>query len=183
MGAFLIPAIMAGAGLAGNIFGMSKSAKLQKERQAMLDKQRDTFTGLFNKEYYGDPLQDSGTQAMLTMLQDQMKENLGTINSNAARTGATTEAVTAQKAAGQKSYGNVIKNLIISNNQRKQGELNNHWNRMMGLDQQSGNMLSEQQGSISNATGGINDALGMAMMMASMFGGQGGGAIQEGGFK
>ena len=165
---FILPAIMGAASLAGNIYGMSKSAKLQKERQAMIDKQKDTFTGIFNKSYYQDPLQEDSTQAMLTMLQEKMQENLKGINTNAARLGSTTEAVTAQKAAGQKSYGNVIKNLIVSNNQRKQNELNNYWNRIMTLNNQSGNLLSEQQGSISNAT---TDALSMAMMMSSMYGG------------
>lgn len=180
---FILPAIMGAASLAGNIYGMSKSAKLQKERQAMIDKQKDTFTGIFNKSYYQDPLQEDSTQAMLTMLQEKMQENLKGINTNAARLGSTTEAVTAQKAAGQKSYGNVIKNLIVSNNQRKQNELNNYWNRIMTLNNQSGNLLSEQQGSISNAT---TDALSMAMMMSSMYGGGQGnkkGVIQEGGFR
>lgn len=103
--------IGAGLGLAGSIFGGIKARKAAKKQAAAIEDARRKNDAWYNKEYYQDYSQRSDSQAAMRNVRDFMKRSNQNVAATAAVTGATPEAIAAQKESANKVVSDTAANI------------------------------------------------------------------------
>lgn len=105
--------------LAGGVGSMIGSAKLNKQRQTNLNREKAESDAWFNKQYYTDELSRSENQSMLRTLTEKLKNQNKQNQATAAITGATPEMVLAQQNNSNKAYADVVNRMAGLASQRK----------------------------------------------------------------
>ncbi|MBS9767744.1 MAG: hypothetical protein KGV44_09435 [Flavobacteriaceae bacterium] len=165
-------AIMAGASLAGGIFGGIKSAEARRKQKRLLEQRKRDIDNTFNREYYQDFLEREQSKSFLSRLREQMKDANKIADNSAVVTGATNEAKIAKKSALQKNYANAVNQLAGMATAHKDRTLNWYENAKNGIYGQRQGMLDRSAQQWSNF---MNNAIGASASFAGMAGGGAGG--------
>ena len=160
-------AITGGLGLLGGLFGGIKAGKQRKKAQRALNEEKTYNENLFNKEYYSDPLERSDSAALLRNLREGLKERSKSSAATAAITGATPEAVLADKEAGNKTISDTMSNLGAMNAQYKDNVMNRYLNQRQNLYNQQQQINGQNAQSWTNF---MQNGLGAAINSAGSIG-------------
>lgn len=160
-------AIAGGLGLASGLFGGIKAAKQRKKAQRALNEEKTYNENLFNREYYSDPLERSDSAALLRNLREGLKERSKRTTATAAITGATPEAIVAEKEASNKTISDTMSNLGAMNAQYKDNVMNRYLNQRQNLYNQQQQINGQNTQSWTNM---MQNGLGTAINSAGSIG-------------
>ena len=164
----MIGSIIGGAmKLGGSIFGGIKASREAKKQQKMLDAQKAENQAWYNRRYNEDGTQRADAQRLLTNTQDLLRRQTKAAQGANAVTGASTEAVAAQKAANNQALAETTSTIAAASDARKdnieqQYQTNNNAlaDKQMQISRQKQNAITQAvQGVAGTADniGGIND--------------------------
>lgn len=134
------------ASLAASAYGASQSAKQQLEIDRQISRRRTELESWLAKEE-GTSFFDttSGKSAVKLLLENMRKENEA-LQGSAATTGASTEAVTAQKERFMENYSNAIAKMLGYDTERKEAARRDYMGMKTGVeDLELQNIASKQQ--------------------------------------
>lgn len=138
-------------GLGAALFGGIKSgkerrkaAKMLKQAQEDVEREKAFNDTLFTKEYYQDFLQRSENQAALKLLRDRLKKQNESAAQMAVVTGATPEATAKQKEISNEAYGNVVSSIAGNSSSVKDNVMNRYLNYRQGLNSQKLGLYGQQ---------------------------------------
>ena len=164
----MIGSIIGGAmKLGGSIFGGIKASREAKKQQKMLDAQKAENQAWYNRRYNEDGTQRADAQRLLTNTQDLLRRQTKAAQGANAVTGASTEAVAAQKAANNQALAETTSTIAAASDARKdnieqqyQTTNNALADKQMQISRQKQNAITQAvQGVAGTADniGGIND--------------------------
>ena len=175
----MIGAILGGvAGLGNMIAGGIGSAKANKERARLMSEERTRIQNQYDKDYYVDYMNRSDIQSLVKKLQDQSKKRLDNAEATAVVTGATPEAIVAQKQAESEALGQSMSQIAGYSDQWKQqvaDRYNQQMSNLMGMQLQENsqksasyaNMVSNGASGIAGAVSGLDGLLDKSSSKAS----------------
>ncbi len=153
--------------LGGSIFGGIKASREAKKQQKMLDAQKAENQAWYNRRYNEDGTQRADAQRLLTNTQDLLRRQTMAAQGANAVTGASTEAVAAQKAASNQALANATSTIAAASDARKdnieqQYQTNNNAleDKQMQISRQKQNAITQAVQGVAGAAdsiGGIND--------------------------
>lgn len=164
----MIGSIIGGAmKLGGSIFGGIKASREAKKQQKMLDAQKAENQAWYNRRYNEDGTQRADAQRLLTNTQDLLRRQTMAAQGANAVTGASTEAVAAQKAANNQALATATSTIAAASDARKdnieqQYQANNNAlaNKQLQVSQQKQNAITQAVQGVAGAAdsiGGISD--------------------------
>ena len=154
-------AISAGAGLLGGLIGGIKAGKQRKKALRALNEEKKYNEDLFNREYSADPLERSDNAAMLRSLREGLKARTAQSAATAAVTGATPEAMLAEKESANNAIANVMSNMGAMNQQYKDNVMNRYLNQRNNLSRQQQQIYGQSaEGWTNYMQNSLNSALG-----------------------
>ena len=164
----MIGSIIGGAmKLGGSIFGGIKASREAKKQQKMLDAQKAENQAWYNRRYNEDGTQRADAQRLLTNTQDLLRRQTMAAQGANAVTGASTEAVAAQKAANNQALAEATSTIAAASDARKdnieqQYQANNNAlaDKQMQISRQKQNAITQAVQGVAGAAdsiGGIND--------------------------
>lgn len=164
----MIGSIIGGAmKLGGSIFGGIKASREAKKQQKMLDAQKAENQAWYNRRYNEDGTQRADAQRLLTNTQDLLRRQTMAAQGANAVTGASTEAVAAQKAANNQALAEATSTIAAASDARKdnieqQYQTNNNAlaDKQMQISRQKQNAITQAVQGVAGAAdsiGGIND--------------------------
>lgn len=164
----MIGSIIGGAmKLGGSIFGGIKASREAKKQQKMLDAQKSENQAWYNRRYNEDGTQRADAQRLLTNTQDLLRRQTKAAQGANAVTGASTEAVAAQKAANNQALAEATSTIAAASDARKdnieqQYQTNNNAlaDKQMQISRQKQNAITQAVQGVAGAAdsiGGIND--------------------------
>ena len=164
----MIGSIIGGAiKLGGSIFGGIKASREAKKQQKMLDAQKAENQAWYNRRYNEDGTQRADAQRLLTNTQDLLRRQTMAAQGANAVTGASTEAVAAQKAANNQALASATSTIAAASDARKdnieqQYQTNNNAlaDKQMQISRQKQNAITQAVQGVAGAAdsiGGIND--------------------------
>lgn len=131
------------AGIAGQIFGASKSAKANREMAHMLAAEDAENEAFFNNSVNRTFLDTNAAKGVLERVRKQYEDANQVADNKGVVTGATPEAVIAQKTANNEALNDVVSQIAENatayqdtKEQQYRTEKNNIFNQEMGLQQQ-----------------------------------------------
>ena len=155
--------IGAGLGLASSIFGGIKSAQAAKRQQKLIDDARDRNEIFFNKEYYQDYMDRSDTQAAMKRVRDYMKKSNERTENAAVVSGATPEAVVAQKEANADVISDTASAIQANADAHKDRALERYQSQESALDNAEINQEQMTEAGMANlASQGLQTAISSA---------------------
>ena len=153
--------------LGGSIFGGIKASREAKKQQKMLDAQKAENQAWYNRRYNEDGTQRADAQRLLTNTQDLLRRQTMAAQGANAVTGASTEAVAAQKAANNQALAEATSTIAAASDARKdnieqQYQANNNAlaDKQMQISRQKQNAITQAVQGVAGAAdsiGGIND--------------------------
>ena len=164
----MIGSIIGGAmKLGGSIFGGIKASREAKKQQKMLDAQKAENQAWYNRRYNEDGTQRADAQRLLTNTQDLLRRQTMAAQGANAVTGASTEAVAAQKAANNQALASATSTIAAASDARKdnieqqyQANVDAINAKKMAASQQKQNAITQAVQGVAGAAdsiGGIND--------------------------
>ena len=164
----MIGSIIGGAmKLGGSIFGGIKASREAKKQQKMLDAQKAENQAWYNRRFNEDGTQRADAQRLLTNTQDLLRRQTMAAQGANAVTGASTEAVAAQKAANNQALASATSTIAAASDARKdnieqQYQTNNNAlaDKQMQISRQKQNAITQAVQGVAGAAdsiGGIND--------------------------
>ena len=164
----MIGSIIGGAmKLGGSIFGGIKASREAKKQQKMLDAQKAENQAWYNRRYNEDGTQRADAQRLLTNTQDLLRRQTKAAQGANAVTGASTEAVAAQKAANNQALAEATSTIAAASDARKdnieqQYQTNNNAleDKQMQISRQKQNAITQAVQGVAgtaDSIGGIND--------------------------
>ena len=155
--------------LGGSIFGGIKASREAKKQQKMLDAQKAENQAWYNRRYNENGTQRADAQRLLTNTQDLLRRQTKAAQGANAVTGASTEAVAAQKAANNQALAEATSTIAAASDARKdnieqQYQTNNNAlaDKQMQISRQKQNAITQAVQGVAGAAdsiGGINDRL------------------------
>lgn len=166
----MIGSIIGGAmKLGGSIFGGIKASREAKKQQKMLDAQKAENQAWYNRRYNEDGTQRADAQRLLTNTQDLLRRQTKAAQGANAVTGASTEAVAAQKAANNQALASATSTIAAASDARKDNieqlyQTNNNAlaDKQMQISRQKQNAITQAVQGVAgtaDSIGGINDKL------------------------
>ena len=153
--------------LGGSIFGGIKASREAKKQQRMLDAQKAENQAWYNRRYNEDGTQRADAQRLLTNTQDLLRRQTKAAQGANAVTGASTEAVAAQKAANNQALAEATSTIAAASDARKdnieqqyQAKNNALEDKQMQISRQKQNAITQAVQGVAGAAdsiGGIND--------------------------
>jgi len=154
---------LAGVGLVSSLIGQQQAAKRMREGNQLVDKQIADLTSWKEMETDRPYLESNVGRNIMTKATDQFRKQAQQAQSAAAITGASDEAVIAQKAAAGENLAGVASNVAAQGavredqiNQQYRSNLSNLLQQKLGLIQgqaQSGANLATSAGSFLQSIG------------------------------
>jgi hypothetical protein len=154
---------LAGAGLLANFIGQQQAAKRMREGNQLVNKQIADLTAWKELETDRPYLESNVGRNIMTKATEQFRKQAQQAQSTAAVTGASDEAVIAQKAAAGENLAGVASNVAAQGavredqiNQQYRSNLSNLLAQKLGLIQgqaQSGANLASSAGSFLSSLG------------------------------
>lgn len=149
----------AASGLAKGIIGGIKAAKARRQQAKIINNAKQRNEAQFTNDYYGDYMERSDAQAVMKRVRDTMRNNNKVTTASAAVTGATPEAVAAQKAAANQTVADAASNLQANADAYKTNAKNTYVAQNNALDQaQLQQAATTEQGYSNMAASGISSA-------------------------
>lgn len=166
----MIGSIIGGAmKLGGSIFGGIKASREAKKQQKMLDAQKAENQAWYTRRYNEDGTQRADAQRLLTNTQDLLRRQTKAAQGANAVTGASTEAVAAQKAANNQALASATSTIAAASDARKDNieqlyQTNNNAlaDKQMQISRQKQNAITQAVQGVAgtaDSIGGINDKL------------------------
>lgn len=124
-----------GLGVAGNLFGLSKSSQANRKYDNYISGMTNKLDNWYNKESNTNYLDTEEAKAVLRRLQEEAKEISGDLESSAAVTGASAEKQVAMKDKLNKNYTGAATSLAGRGTQRKDNLRREYMGRQSMLDQ------------------------------------------------
>ena len=152
-------AVGAATGLAGTIFGGIKGAKQRKKQEDVLNRQFSQNEELFNRQYYQDIMNRSDTANLLKSYRDTLKERNKAQRNMATVTGATPEAIAAQKKINADAYGNVMSGIAAQSSQLKDNAIDRYSNMSNYLMGKKSDMYAQRAQNYANLAANSADML------------------------
>lgn len=153
--------------LGGSIFGGIKASREAKKQQKMLDAQKAENQAWYNRRFNEDGTQRADAQRLLTNTQDLLRRQTMAAQGANAVTGASTEAVAAQKAANNQALAEATSTIAAASDARKdnieqQYQTNNNAlaDKQMQISRQKQDAITQAVQGVAGAAdsiGGIND--------------------------
>ncbi|MDR1883062.1 MAG: hypothetical protein LBR26_09840 [Prevotella sp.] len=164
MPAFLIPMAIGGA---SSIIGSILGGSARKAQEKMINAESKRNDDMFRNDYYKNQLDRTENLAALQKAHKYLKERAGIDAKTAAVTGATPEAVAANRKANMSSYSDLIGNIAAQGSavrdrirDRYEANRSNIFNMRNGL---AANKVQQYGNLVSNGIGlAANSAMGMA---------------------
>ena len=122
-----------GLGLANSMFGGIKAAKERKRQDRIIREAKQRNEDFFNSEYYQNYMDRSDVQAAMKRVRDTMRKSNQTAAASAAVTGATPEAVVAQKQANNEIIADAASGIQANADAYKNNVKSLYLNRRMHL--------------------------------------------------
>ena len=149
-------------------YEQAEKQRIEAERRRITGERQEALTELkgekadnqnwFNSEYYRNPLHTQEAQAAMTSMQEHLDEQNRTSDSRSAITGGTAEARIAQRGAGMKAMGELVRGLAAKGTDYRQSVQGQFWankNRISDALRQTGQFYSGQFGGLSAQEGNI----------------------------
>ena len=166
----MIGAIIGGAlALGGTVAGglMSGAANRKQKKQTLAEKQAEKQW--YDKKIYEDPTQRASTQLLLNRTKEMLRERNTAARGMQAVVGGTEESVQATKEANAKAMADIVSNIVVSNEARKDGleesqraTDKNYRNQLDAIEaQRNANIAQAVQGAMSamgNIAGNLDSA-------------------------
>ena len=161
-------ALAAAGSLASAIYGAVASAKQNKERDRLINEQREDNRAWWNIRYNQDYTQRADSQAALNRQRELLQEYAKNTEATNAVAGGTDEAVAVQKAAANKSLAETTSNIAQNAEKYKANVEASGRAQDAALNQQQANIKAQQaqataQAAAQAVNAGINLAGGLAM--------------------
>ena len=153
--------------LAGNIFGNIMSGKANNANRKLIEQQRQKNESFYNNNVNRDFLETNAAKGLFERLRKNLYDNNKIINSTAAVTGASDEAVIAEKSRNQENYNDAVNQLASQATQYQQNEEQMYRNADQNLANQEMQLNANQA---QNAANAVQNAAGVASAAANMAG-------------
>lgn len=149
-----------GAGLQGlgSIFGGISASKAMKKVKKNLEGQRAQNLNWYNKRYNEDPTQRASAVALLTRLEDNIRNRNRQAAATQAVAGGTEESVAATKAANNEALANTMTNIVVNDEARKDAIESTYLQTDQSLNDKLNDMELNKANQITNAIQGVTDA-------------------------
>lgn len=135
-----------GGSLAGNLFGLGKSAKANRQYDKYIADMNQRLENWYNKEYNTNYLDTEEAKSVLRLLFEQQKEQSEDLQNSAAITGASAEKQVAQKEKLNKNYTQAVTGMSGLGTRRKENIQNQYMGRKGQIDQLTlQNLLNKSQ--------------------------------------
>jgi len=142
-----------GLGLANSMFGGIKAAKERKRQDRIIREAKQRNEDFFNSEYYQNYMDRSDVQAAMKRVRDTMRK------SNQTVTGATPEAVVAQKQANNEIIADAASGIQANADAYKNNVKSLYLNQQNALDQaRLGQSAMSERGYAGMAGGALQTA-------------------------
>ena len=151
-----------GLGLASSMFGGIKAAKERKRQDRIIREAKQRNEDFFNSEYYQNYMDRSDVQAAMKRVRDTMRKSNRTAAASAAVTGATPEAVVAQKQANNEIIADAASGIQANADAYKNNVKSLYLNQQNALDQaRLGQSAMSERGYAGMAGGALQTAGGL----------------------
>ena len=155
----MIGSIIGGAmKLGGSIFGGIKASREAKKQQKMLDAQKAENQAWYNRRYNEDGTQRADAQRLLTNTQDLLRRQTMAAQGANAVTGASTEAVAAQKAANNQALASATSTIAAASDARKDNIEQQYQTNNNALADKQMQISRQKQNAIMQAVQGVAGA-------------------------
>ena len=141
--------------LGGSIFGGIKASREAKKQQKMLDAQKAENQAWYNRRYNDDGTQRADAQRLLTNTQDLLRRQTKAAQGVNAVTGASTEAVAAQKAANNQALAEATSTIAAASDARKDNVEQQYQANADALNAKKMAVSQQKQNAITQAVQGV----------------------------
>lgn len=117
----VIPLIAGGAGLAMNLIAQQQAGKAAKESDKLIDQRLKENKSWYNSEKNKDFTDTAAAKGVFNQVKQRTKRQGEAANNSAARSGATTDQVIAQKKGIQESNNDAVSRIASMGTAYKQG--------------------------------------------------------------
>ena len=147
----------AAAGLFASIFGAVAARKNRKKQEKIINQQLAENKEIFNRQYYQNILDRSDTANLLHNYRETLNRRNQARQNMATVTGATPEALAAQKKTDAEAYSNAVANISAQASQIKDNALQQYQSTNNYLMGQKAQIYARQAQNLSNlSAGGLN---------------------------
>lgn len=177
----MIGTVLTLASLAASAYGASKSAKQNREIDREIARRKSELQGWYNKESGTSMLDTTGGKSIIKLLLENMRRENEGLQNSAAITGASSEAVTAQKEGFMENYTNAMAKMLGYDTGRQDALRRDYMIQKAGVDDMS---LQNQLGKSQNWSNFMGNAanLGMSANLSGAMGGSEGGTGKMGSY-
>lgn len=167
----MIGSIISGvAGIASGIAGGIKAGKARKNVINSINEEKSFNQSLFDKEYNTNAMDRSDNAFLINNLRKMLNDQTNRTQATAAITGATPEAMMAQKEQANDVLANTAGNISQMNSQYKDNVMNRYLGQRQNLANQMQGMYSQEAqgwsnfmqnglGAVSGAAAGLDGIL------------------------
>ena len=161
--------IGAGVQVGSMIAGQARAARLARQQNKIIDQQEKDNRNWFDRRYNESYTQRSDAQAVLSRMNEAMKERSKRSAGVNAVMGGTTQAAAAEKQAQNNAMGNVMANIASQASAHKDSIENAYMNRKDALTNARLNVL---QGQMQSATQAANQGVAAGASIGAGLAGQ-----------
>lgn len=159
----MLPLLIAGAQVVGNMYGQYQANQAQQRADAFLNHRRKDLAAKFNTSQNEDYLDTDAARGALEQVRKNMKEVSKTTANSAVQGGATPEAVIATEGKLQNKYQDAVTGLLNVGQQRKDRDKMLYEGLTMNLDNQQANSLAGKVAQWGTFNNNVNAAAGGIM--------------------
>lgn len=155
-----------GAGLkaAGSIYGGIQASRAAKKAKGIVEQQKEENQAWYDRRYNEDATQRADAQAVLTSIEESIKNRNRQAAGAAAVAGASQEAVAAQKAAGNDALAKATAGIVANGEAQKAAVENRYLGTQNALNGELANIEQQRAQQITAATeqaGAVGDNIAM----------------------
>ena len=151
-------AIGAGLGAFGSIFGGIQASKAMKEYRKNLESERERNRSWYDRRYNEDATQRADARALLTKVEESIRNRNRAAAGTQAVVGGTEESVAAAKAANNEALSNVATNIAVNGEARKDAIESQYMQTDGALQQKLNDLEMNRAHAVSQAIGGVSQA-------------------------
>ncbi len=145
-------------GAGASIFGGIMASKAMNKMKSNVEAQRKSNQAWYDRRYNEDATQRADAQQVLTQTQDMLRRNAEQTAGSAAVGGGTDESVAQAKAQATKTVGDVMSNMNVQADKRKdaieqqyRANDDNYVNQLNQIEQGKANAISEAVQGVASA--------------------------------
>jgi len=159
----MIGAILGIASLAASAFGAAKSAKANRAIDEQIASRQSELDNWYNKEYNQNYLDTDEAKSTVTLLREQLRDQMKKVDQNNAITGASDERRVATAEKLNRGFGDSLTRLAGYGTRHKDAARRQYMYNNMFLDNQELQNLQGKSQNWSNLMGNAMNTFGGAM--------------------